>query len=446
MIKDSKEFLSKGKHRALKGERREEKDRDIERTLASDLAKEIKAALDQVSSGSVTISQAPKKRRRTSSKRKQAIRNTTAVQPQQNVDPDPRVASARSMFYSNLECVNPRMTGNLDVNEDAHLAHGDPGYYMPARDPLAMEYPAGSEITGNMAHTQPQFDAPGQQRQTQNIQGMQPPRQQFMRPADHQGRADVFGATEQIQGGYDYHAYGDELGDFFSAVPSLLTATTAGSSEGSRRSLSQPPNPARRVGPMGGDTRSQLYLAQPHDRVGRDRGLIQSQPRHLEQPSWQPHDGADLRAQFYYAGPYTGRDANGAEFGYVPSAYDNRGLLQRSSILEAQSSLMPPPPPPPQQIGFTYVDDNRHAWREIGPNGRALENNAYYVGGNPDPSASTPRNQQTITTNEIGQQTGYSFQRDNVPAGLGRTSRKREAPAESDDDLVDSSRKSRKMK
>lgn len=100
---------------------------------------------------------------------------------------------------------------------------------------------------------------------------------------------------------------------------------------------------------------------------------------------------------------------------------------------------------PQQQTGFTYVDENRHAWQEIIPNGSALGNNAYYAGVSPDPVAPFPSIQQTMTTNEIGQGNTYPSQRNSVTAGLGGTSRKRGAPAEVDDDLVGSSRKSRKM-
>ena len=445
IISETKEFLAKGNHRALKGERREEKDREVERTLASHPAKKIKAALDLVSNGSVTIPQAPKKSRRSSSRRKQAADNTTTAQSQQNVDPDPMVDSSGSMSYPNIESAShPGMTRNLDVDEeDVHLAPRYPGYSVPAGEPLAMGYPAGSEMMGSMAYAQPQLNAPNQPRQTQNTQSMQLPRQRqrFMSPADQQGTVGVSGIMEHTQGRDEDNDFGDDFAGFLGAMPNLFGATTS-SFGGSQRALSQPPNPAYGGGPLGDGFRSQFPPAQPYGQNSRDGGLMQSQPYRFEQPCRQMYDGEDLGSQSCYGGLQPDNDANEDEFMCGPSTYDNGGLMRDSSALEAQSSLMPQQ----QQIGSTYVDENHHAWMGINPNGHALENNAYYVGVSPDPVAPTSSMQQMMNTNEIGQQTTYPFQRNIVTAGLGHTSsNKRGAPAEFDDDLVNSSRKSRKM-
>ncbi|ERF70118.1 hypothetical protein EPUS_00305 [Endocarpon pusillum Z07020] len=455
IISETKEFLAKGNHRALKGERREEKDREVERTLASNPAKKIKAALDQVSNGVVTVVQAPKKSRRSSSRRKQAVYNTTTAQPQQNVDPDPMVDRAGSMSNPNVESAGHiGMTRHLNVDEeDVHLAPGYPGHSVRAGELPAMEYPAVSEMMGNIAYPQPQFNAPNQPRQMQNAQGMQLPHQRYMNPADQQGTVGISGITERTQGrdghndyGVDIpgipertqgqdeqNGYGNDLAGFFDTMPNLLSATTD-SFEESQRAPFQPPNPAYGGGLLVDEFQPQFHPAQPYGQNSRDGGgLMPSQPYRFEQPFGYVYDGGDLRSQSPYEGLQPDNDANEGDFMCGPSTYENDGQLPGSSMLEAQSSLMPQQ----QQSGSTYVDGNHHAWMEINPNGYALENNAYYVGISPDPGAPNASMQQMMTTNEIGQQITYPVQRNIVTPELGRTF---------DEDLVNSSRKSRKLK
>lgn len=450
IISETKEFLAKGNHRALKGERREEKDREVERTLASHPAKKIKAALDQVSNRGMTTVQAPRKSRKSSSRRKQAVDNTTPAQPQQNVDP----------AYPNIESASHRgMTRHLDVDEeDVHPASGYPGYSVSAEEPPAMEYPAVS------AYAQPQYNAPYQPRQTQNAQGMQLPRQRFMSPAHQQGAVGISGITERTQGRDEYNeygvgisgttertqgrdennGYGDDLAGFFDSMPHLFGATTD-LFEDPQRSTYQPPNPAYGGGHLGEESRSQFHPAQPYGRNSGDGGgLMQSQPYRFEQPHRHVYDGEDVRSEPYYEDLEPVNDANEGESTCPLSIYENGGQLPGSSLVEAQSSLMPQQQ---QQSDFTYVDENHHAWREFNPNGHALENNAYYVGNSPDPGAPNSSMQQMMTTNETDQQITYPIQRNIVTPELGRTSsKKRGAPAEFDDDLVNSASKSRKLK
>lgn len=428
LIYKNKKFLAKGNNHTLDGERRDQKDRDVGARLASRPAKKIKAALDKHDNGGLEAEPKPRKPRKSNSRKKQTGRNTTTVQPQKHNNSTPVVDRSGPMSQPNMESASHlRTTTDPRIDQQyIQLPEEQYGYPAPRADPQALGYPVESLMGENLINAQPRFHATDQLHDMQNWECIQPARQQLMNPAAYLDIGGNFREIRQFQGLWEHGGYGNNFGE----LPSLRSGT-ANSSTAPRQVLFQPPSSVLAGSPLDDEIRPPFYR--------RNWRLRESMNGNLVQPQAYPID-----PQSYQSGPFLSNYLNTGEIVGRPSTNDDPGQIQFGLTQNSRSVSMQQQQ---QHTGFLWTGEDRHVWTDPNGGAQASGNEPYHHRFDNDPVAVTSSMHGGIT-NKIGERVDYPGARTGVTAtaGMARpSSRKRRAQAEFDSDLVNSSRKSRKL-